>query len=264
MSDVTMPETAEIGASAGADPGADNSVDPAEIDRFAAIAAEWWDPEGKFRPLHRLNPVRLEFIRDRLAARFGRDPLAQGCLDGLDIVDVGCGGGLVCEPLTRLGAKMTGIDATEKTVSVAQAHAAQSGLAIDYRLATAEQLVAAGETFDAVLALEVVEHVTDPVSFLATCCQLTRPGGALVLSTLNRTPKAFAFGIVGAEYVMRWLPRGTHQWRKFVRPSELSRGLTHGGARIEELTGVSYDPLTDGWRLSKDLAVNYMAFATRD
>ena len=240
------------------------SIDPDEIGRFAAMAAEWWDPDGKFRPLHKLNPVRLAFIRDHLAAHFGRDPLAQGCLDGLRILDVGCGGGLLCEPLTRLGASMTGIDATEQAVSIATVHAEEAGLDIDYRFAAAEDLVRAGEVFDAVLCLEVVEHVTDPDAFLETCCALAKPGGAAVLSTINRTPKAFALGIVGAEYILRWLPRGTHQWRKFVRPSELARGLRRGGARVADLKGVVYDVLTDDWRLARDLSVNYIVFAVKE
>lgn len=239
------------------------SVDEAEIGRFAAIADSWWDPDGKFRPLHKLNPVRVEFVRDRLAGHFGRDPLARGCLDGLRVLDVGCGGGLLCEPLARLGATVTGIDATEQSIDVARAHAEQSGLDIDYRHETVEDLVAAAERFDAVVCLEVVEHVTAPGPFVADCCTLVRPGGALALSTLNRTAKAFAFGIVGAEYVLRWLPRGTHQWRKFLRPSELARFLRQGGARVEEIAGVSYDVLIDSWRLGRDLSVNYMVFASK-
>lgn len=237
------------------------SVDPEEIARFEAIADEWWDPNGKFRPLHKLNPVRLQYVRDRLCEHLGREPISPGCLKGLKVIDVGCGGGLLAEPLTRMGATVTGIDATDKTVEIARAHAAQSGLAIDYQTVTVEQMAAAGERFDAVISLEVVEHVTDPSAFVQALCQITRPGGALVLSTINRTPKAFAFGIVGAEYIMRWLPRGTHQWRKFVRPSELSRGLRQGGARVTDLSGMSYDMLTDEWRLGRDLTVNYLAFA---
>lgn len=260
---VTTSETDQARRSAG-----ESSIDDSEIARFAAIADSWWDPDGKFRPLHKLNPVRVEFVRDRLAAHFGRDPLAKGglakgCLEGLRILDVGCGGGLLCEPLARLGATVVGIDATEQSIDIARAHAEQSGLDIDYRHGAVEELVAAGEPFDAVLCLEVVEHVAEPGPFVADCCALARPGGALVLSTLNRTAKAFAFGIVGAEYVLRWLPRGTHQWRKFLRPSELSRFLRQGGGHVEEISGVSYDVLTDSWRLGRDLSVNYMVFATK-
>jgi len=238
-------------------------VDPAELARFAAMAEAWWDPAGKFKPLHRFNPVRLGFIRDRLAARLGRDPLSPRPLDGLRLLDIGCGGGLIAEPMARLGATVTAIDAAARNVGVARHHAAESGLAIDYRCAAAEDLAAAGESFDAVLSLEVVEHVADLDGFLAACAQLTRPGGALIVATLNRTPQAFALAIVGAEYVLGWLPRGTHQWRKFVRPSELARGLRPHGVAIRELTGVSYSPLADRWSLGSDLGVNYMAYAER-
>ena len=245
------------------DPGRAGSVDPEEVARFAAMATEWWDPDGKFRPLHKMNPVRLGFVRDHIAAHFGRDPMTPGCLEGLRILDIGCGGGLLCEPLTRLGAAMTGIDATEKAVSIARVHAEEMGLEIDYRFVSSEDLVSRGETFDAVVCLEVVEHVVDPGSFLQTCCDLAKPGGALVFSTLNRTAKAFALGIVGAEYILRWLPRGTHQWRKFVRPSELARGLRAAGARVADVQGASYDILTDEWRLGRDVSVNYMVFAEK-
>ena len=240
------------------------SVDPAELARFAAIAEAWWDPAGKFKPLHRLNPVRLGFIRDRLAARLGRDPLSPRPLEGLRLLDIGCGGGLIAEPMARLGAEVTGIDAAQRNIAVARHHAEASGLAIDYRCATAEALAEAGEAFDAVLALEVVEHVADLDGFLAACARLTRPGGALIAATLNRTPQAFALAILGAEYLLGWLPRGTHHWRKFVRPSELARGLRSHGVAIRALTGISYNPLADRWRLSGDLAVNYMAYAERD
>lgn len=240
------------------------SVDPDEVARFAAMSEEWWDPDGKFRPLHNMNPVRLEFVRDRLAAHFGRDPLAPECLANLRLLDVGCGGGLICEPMTRLGASVTGIDAAPENVSMARIHAERMGLDIDYRHAAPEALAAAGESFDAVICLEVVEHVADVTAFLESCCRLVRPGGALALSTINRTMKAYAFAVVGAEYVLRWLPRGTHQWRKFVRPSELARGLREAGARLAELKGASYDPLADQWQLGRDLSVNYFAYAVRD
>lgn len=239
------------------------SVDKAEIARFAALAEEWWDTQGKFKPLHAINPVRIGFIRDHLAALAGRDALAPRPLDGLRILDVGCGGGLLCEPLARLGATVTGIDAGRETIEAARAHGADMGLEIDYRAVTAEALDQAGERYDAVLCLEVVEHVPDPASFIATLARLTRPGGAMVLATLNRTPKAYLFAIVGAEHVMRWLPRGTHQWRRFVRPSEMEAALGASGAGITVMQGVGYDVLQGEWRLVRDVAVNYIVFAVK-
>lgn len=240
------------------------TVDPDEIARFSALADEWWDPDGSFKPLHRLNPVRIGFIRDRLASRFGRDTRDRRPLDGLEILDVGCGGGLICEPLTRLGARVTGIDASDRNISTAQNHAERGGLDIAYRATTAEALLAEGARFDAVLSLEVVEHVADVAAFLDSCCRLTRPGGALVLATLNRTPKSFLFGIVGAEYVLGWLPRGTHRWNRFVRPSELAAGLRASGGGVTEIAGLSYDLLSGEWRLGSDVSVNYMVHATRE
>ena len=237
------------------------SVDAAEVARFAAMAAEWWDPDGKFRPLHKLNPARVRFIRDRACARFGRDPSAPRPLDGLRLIDIGCGGGLVCEPMARLGAAVTGLDAGAETIGIARTHAEAVGLEIDYRAETAEALVASGERFDVVLSLEVVEHVADVEGFVAACCTLAKPGGLIVMSTLNRTARAFATAIVGAEYVMRWLPRGTHDWRKFLRPSELSGSLTRAGARVEEVAGITYNPFFDEWRVSGDVSVNYMIAA---
>jgi 2-polyprenyl-6-hydroxyphenyl methylase/3-demethylubiquinone-9 3-methyltransferase len=246
-----------------ADAAAGPSVDPAEIARFAAMADEWWDPTGKFRPLHKFNPVRLGYIRDRLSAHFGRDPLAPRPLDGLRVLDIGCGGGLVCEPMARLGAAVTGIDASAKNIGIASNHAGRMGLAVDYRHTTAEALVAAGERFDVVLSLEVVEHVADPSRFLADCGTLVRPGGAMVVATLNRTPKAILLAIVGAEYVLGWLPRGTHEWRKFVRPGEVADALRGPGLAVADMTGVSFNPILDVWRLGRDLDVNYMVFAVK-
>ena len=242
----------------------DRSVDPDEVARFAALAANWWDPEGTFKPLHKLNPVRIGFIRDHLASHFARDPFTPKPLDGLSILDVGCGGGLVCEPLARLGAAVTGIDASAENTRLATAHAGEGRLDISYQNITAEGLLEHGSTFDAVLSLEVVEHVADVDGFLAACTGLAKPGGALIFATLNRTMKSFVLGIVGAEYIMRWLPRGTHRWDRFVRPSELGAGLRPAGARVTDVTGVAYDVLTDSWRLSRDVSVNYMAFAVRE
>ena len=240
------------------------SVDQSEVAKFSRIAAQWWDEEGEFKPLHKLNPLRLQFLRDRLCARFGRDAKSVRPFEGLRILDVGCGGGLVCEPLARLGAEIVGLDATEDSIGVARAHAAESGLAIDYRFETAEALAAAGEAFDAVLALEVVEHVTDPAAFVATCASMVRPGGAMALSTLNRSPKGFLLGVVAAEYVLRWLPRGTHDWKRFVKPSELAAMLRAADLRLADLQGLVYDPVRDDFRLdAKDLDVNYLAFAVR-
>lgn len=235
------------------------SVDPAEIAKFAAMADAWWDPQGKFRPLHRLNPARLTYIRDSCAARFNRDAKAPRPLAGLNVVDIGCGGGLICEPLARLGATVTGIDAGTETIAIARSHAAESDLAIDYREATAEMLAEAGERFDVVLSMEVVEHVGDPAAFMAACSQLVAPGGLLIVATLNRTAKSFAFAIVGAEYVLRWLPRGTHDWRRFLRPSELAAMVRGQGLTLNNAMGIVYSPLGDSWRLStSDLDVNYM------
>jgi 2-polyprenyl-6-hydroxyphenyl methylase/3-demethylubiquinone-9 3-methyltransferase len=240
------------------------TADPEEVARFAAMAEEWWDPAGKFRPIHKLNPVRVGFIRDRVAAHFDRDAADLRVLKGLSIVDIGCGGGVLAEPLARLGADVVGIDAAERSVEIARLHAANAGLDIDYRHSTPEDLAAAGERFDVVLSMEVVEHVADVGAFVAACGALAKPGGLAILATLNRTPKSWLFAIVGAEYVLRWLPVGTHEWRKFVRPSELAGALRHAGLQVRESTGVTYDPLRDAWRLApRDLDVNYMMLAER-
>jgi len=240
-----------------------STVDPAEIARFAAMAANWWDPHGECRPLHRLNPTRLGFIRDRLAGHFARDVGVRSPFAGLSLLDIGCGGGLVSEPMARLGFAVSGVDAAAENIAVAGSHAAAQGLAIDYRHDTAEALVAEGAQFDVVLALEVVEHVAEPAAFLASIGQLVRPGGAVVLSTLNRTAKAYALGIVGAEYLLRWVPRGTHSSAKFVKPSELAAGARRAGLEVRELAGMQYDPFRDSWSLGRDLDVNYLMFATR-
>jgi 2-polyprenyl-6-hydroxyphenyl methylase/3-demethylubiquinone-9 3-methyltransferase len=240
------------------------SIDRDEVAKFAALAGGWWDPEGDFRPLHRLNPTRLAFIRDHACAHFERDAEAARPLAGLTVLDIGCGGGLLSEPLARLGAEVTGIDAGTAAVEAALWHADQSGLAIDYRCATAEDLAAAGRRFDLVANMEVVEHVADVDGFVAASCQLVKPGGAMAMATLNRTPKAFLLAVVGAEYLLGWLPRGTHDWRRFLKPSELVRRLRENGLTVSELTGVAYNPLDDRWRRSRDLDVNYMLFAIRD
>ena len=257
-----MAEPEESTAEDRAQPRA-STADPQEIEKFSALAEDWWNPDGQFAPLHRLNPVRLTYVRDRLAAQFGRAPLRPRPLEGLSLLDIGCGGGLLCEPLARLGAKVTGLDASATSVEVARRHAELSGLEIAYRHGTAEDLAAGGERFDAVISLEVVEHVADLTAFLGAAVALARPGGALVLATLNRTPKSYLFAIVGAEYLLRWLPRGTHDWRRFVRPSELAAGLRAQGAAVSDMIGVAYNPLSDDWRLSRDLDVNYMLSAIR-
>ena len=236
-----------------------NSRDPAELEKFRRMATEWWDPEGKFKPLHRFNPVRLEYIRDKACTHFNRSSDHIRPLERLRLLDVGCGGGLLCEPMARLGAQVTGIDALEQNIEIASLHAGEVDLAIDYRATTAEELRARGETFDIVLSMEVVEHVADPFAFLESVGNLVAPGGLAFAATLNRTPKAFALAIVGGEYIMRWLPRGTHNWRKFVKPSEMVEGLSAGGVEMQELTGVVFNPLNGSWSTNdRDLDVNYM------
>lgn len=241
------------------------TVDPAEVEKFSALAADWWDADGRSRALHRLNPTRIAFIRDRACARFARDPLADRPLTGLRILDVGCGGGLVTEPLARLGAAVTGLDATPAAIAVAREHAAAQELVIDYRQATAADLVDEGHSYDLVLALEIVEHVAEPPAFLGDCARLVRPGGGLVLSTFNRTGKAFLLGIVAAEHLLRWVPRGTHDWRRFLKPSEVAAGLRPHGLAVRDVEGVVYNPLTGSWHLSRrDLDVSYLLWAEKD
>jgi 2-polyprenyl-6-hydroxyphenyl methylase/3-demethylubiquinone-9 3-methyltransferase len=243
---------------------ASTTVAPDEVAKFSAIADEWWDPAGKFQQLHNLNPERIRFIRDRLAARFGRDIKAKRPFHGLTLLDIGCGGGLIAEPMARLGFTVTGIDAAAENIAVARVHAERMGLAIDYRAASPEELAARGRTFDVVLALEVVEHVADVNAFLAAAAALVAPGGALIAATINRTLKAFALAKVGAEYILRWLPAGTHDWSKFVRPSELAHGLRAGGLQVNAVSGLGYDVLGDAWKLNDDLDVNYLMLAYRD
>ncbi|GAB4227587.1 MAG: bifunctional 3-demethylubiquinone 3-O-methyltransferase/2-octaprenyl-6-hydroxy phenol methylase [Methyloligellaceae bacterium] len=241
----------------------DPTLDSSEVARFAALAEEWWDPKGKFAPLHAMNPARLTFIRDAICAHAARDPKASRSLAGLSIADIGCGGGLLCEPLARLGASVTGLDPAEETIAAARLHAASQGLEIDYRAERAEALVDSGERFDVVLAIEVVEHVPEVASFVALVSKLMRPGGLLILSTLNRTLKSYLLAIVGAEYILRWLPPGTHQWERFVTPAELSRALTACGLEELERKGVIFDPLQGQWRLASDTDVNYFMTARR-
>jgi len=239
------------------------TIDTGEVERFSALAAEWWNPNGKFRPLHKFNPVRLAYIRDRVAERFGRDPHQAKPFDGLRILDIGCGGGLLCEPLARLGAEMVGADASATNIEVAKLHAAESGVEIDYRATTAEDLADAGERFDVILNMEVVEHVSDVPLYIARCAEMVKPDGIMFVATINRTLKALGLAIVGAEYVLRWLPRGTHQFSKLVRPEELEKALTEAGLSVIDRTGVVYSPLADRWQRSKDMDVNYMVLAER-
>jgi 2-polyprenyl-6-hydroxyphenyl methylase / 3-demethylubiquinone-9 3-methyltransferase len=240
------------------------SVDPAEIDKFRAMAADWWSPTGKFAPLHKFNPVRLTFIRDTTVSHFGLDGASRCPLEGLRLLDAGCGGGLVTEPMARLGAHAVGVDAGDSNIKAAMVHAEAARIDVDYRVGTVEGLIAANEQpFDIVLALEVVEHVSDPAQFLADCAKLLAPGGLMMMATLNRTAKAFALAIVGAEHVLRWLPAGTHEWSKFVTPEEAHAALAGAGLKVEPPVGVSFSPLSGRWTLGNDTAVNYMMVAKK-
>jgi 2-polyprenyl-6-hydroxyphenyl methylase/3-demethylubiquinone-9 3-methyltransferase len=241
----------------------DATVDEREVERFSRLAAQWWDPHGKMAVLHKFNPVRLAYIRDAACARFGRDAKRATCLDGLRILDIGCGAGILCEPLARLGAAVVGADPSADNIEAAKRHAAERTLAIDYRATTVQALAEAAERFDVVLAMEVVEHVADVALFVRRCAEMVKPGGLMITATLNRTLKSFALAIVGAEYVLRWLPRGTHSWDKFVTPNELEIALERAGLRVSRETGVIYHPLADRWQLSSDMDVNYMVTAEK-
>jgi 2-polyprenyl-6-hydroxyphenyl methylase/3-demethylubiquinone-9 3-methyltransferase len=248
-----MPRTIEAHASA-------TTASDEEVARFQAIADAWWDSTGSFKPLHQINRPRLEALAEHLAAHFGRDRTADRPFDGLTLLDIGCGGGLLCEPMARLGFKVTGIDAGQRNIEVAKHHALQMGIEIDYRTATPEQI---DGQFDVVLSMEVIEHVPDPQAFLTACADRLKQGGAFCGATLNRTAKSFALAIVGAEYVLRWLPRGTHDWKKFVRPSEFAAMLRNAGITMKLLEGLSYDPWRDLWNRVKSVEVNYFLYGVK-
>jgi 2-polyprenyl-6-hydroxyphenyl methylase/3-demethylubiquinone-9 3-methyltransferase len=238
-----------------------STIDPGEVAQFSRLSGQWWDPRGPMAALHKFNPVRLGYIRDRAAAHFHHDAKRLDSLAGLRILDIGCGGGILSEPLARLGADVVGADPSERNIAVARDHAGRAGLPIDYRCTTAEALSAAGERFDVVLAMEVVEHVTDVGLFVALAAAMVKPGGLLFVATLNRTAKSFALAIVGAEYILRWLPRGTHRWDKFVTPNELDIAFAQAGLQLVDQTGVVYNLFADRWQLATDMDVNYMMVA---
>ena len=244
-------------------PASRTTIDQDEVERFSALAAEWWNPRGKMAPLHKFNPVRIGYVRDQAALRFDRDAKRLDSMKGLRMLDIGCGGGLLSEPLARLGASMVGVDPSDTNIAAAHEHAAQSELAIDYRCTTAEELADAGESFDVVLAMEVVEHVADVPLFVQSCAAMVKPDGLMIAATLNRTLKSFALAIVGAEYILRWLPVGSHRWDKFVTPNELEIAMEQGGLRVTGSQGVIYNILADRWQLSGDMDVNYMLSAER-
>jgi 2-polyprenyl-6-hydroxyphenyl methylase / 3-demethylubiquinone-9 3-methyltransferase len=239
------------------------TINDDEIAKFSAMAEEWWNPNGKFRPLHKFNPVRLGYIREQVLRHFGRDRAPMRPFEGLRVLDIGCGGGLLCEPMARLGSTVVGADAAERNIRIAELHAEQSGLEIDYRTTTAEALATAGEKFDVVLNMEVVEHVDNVPLYMKSCADLVAPGGLLFTATINRTFRALALAKIGAEYVLGWLPKGTHDWNKFLSPEEIVALVSRNGLTIEDKTGVVYNPLADEWRQSRDMAVNYMVLAAK-
>jgi 2-polyprenyl-6-hydroxyphenyl methylase/3-demethylubiquinone-9 3-methyltransferase len=242
---------------------ANTTINADEVDKFSRLADEWWDPKGQFKALHRLNPARLGYIRDQALAHFGRDGGVRRPLEGLSVLDIGCGGGLLSEPLARLGATVTGIDAAGRNVAVARLHAEQAGVAVDYQEITAEALLEGGSRFDIVLAMEVIEHVENVPLFMKSCAGLVAPGGLLFIATINRTLRALALAIYGAEYVLRWIPRGTHQYEKFLTPEEVRALATRNGLRVVDQTGVVFHPMADEWRLSPDMGINYMVLAEK-
>ncbi|GGE13169.1 ubiquinone biosynthesis O-methyltransferase [Aureimonas endophytica] len=239
------------------------TIDQGEIDRFSRLAAEWWNPKGKFKPLHKFNPVRLAYIREQVGMNFGRDLTGLTPFEGLSFLDIGCGGGLISEPMARLGAEVVGADASATNIEVARLHASENGVSVDYRATTAEAIAAGGERFDVVLALEIVEHVADVDLFLSACAGMVKPGGLLLVATINRTLKAYGLAIFAAETILGWLPRGTHRYDKLVRPEEIRRPVEAAGLAVLEEVGVVYHPLADEWRRSRDIDVNYMSLARR-
>jgi 2-polyprenyl-6-hydroxyphenyl methylase / 3-demethylubiquinone-9 3-methyltransferase len=239
------------------------TIDPAEVEKFSKLAAEWWNPKGKFGVLHKFNPVRLQMIKEQVCARFARDPYDPQPFKGLRFLDIGCGGGLLTEPMARLGADIVGVDPSDKNIKTATVHAEEQGLAIAYRQGVAEDLERQGETFDVILNMEVVEHVANPQEFIACCMRMLRPRGLMFVATLNRTLKSFGLAIVGAEYILGWLPKGTHQWEKFIKPSELKTWLDAGAMDVKAESGVVFHPLANEWRKSRDMDVNYMLVAQK-
>lgn len=239
------------------------TINDAEVAKFTAMAEEWWDPKGKFKPIHKFNPVRLSYIREALLRHFNKDGAVIRPFEGLRILDVGCGGGLLSEPLAKLGATVTGIDAAERNIRIATLHAEQSGVTVNYRATTSEALAAAGEQFDLVLNMEVVEHVDNVPLYMKSCADLVAPGGLMLTATLNRTARALAFAVFGAEYVLGWLPKGTHDWKKFLTPDEVKALITRNGLVVTDQTGIVYHPLADEWRTSRDMAINYMVLAQK-
>jgi 2-polyprenyl-6-hydroxyphenyl methylase/3-demethylubiquinone-9 3-methyltransferase len=263
MTDARQAEAKQADARQADRPSTGSTLDAAEVEKFSRLSKEWWNPRGKMGVLHKFNPVRLSYIREQVARHFGRDPRAVDCLKGLRLLDIGCGGGLLSEPLARQGASVVGADPARTNIEVCKLHMAESGIAVDYRCTTAEDLADAGERFDVVLAMEVVEHVADVGLFVARCAEMVKPGGLMFAATINRTAKSFALAIVGAEYVLRWLPRGTHEWSKFVTPAELEAALARGGMDVIDTQGVFYNLFADAWQLSRDTDVNYMLVASK-
>ncbi|WP_375612082.1 MULTISPECIES: bifunctional 2-polyprenyl-6-hydroxyphenol methylase/3-demethylubiquinol 3-O-methyltransferase UbiG [unclassified Bartonella] len=239
------------------------TIDQSEIDHFSRIATEWWNPQGKFRPLHQFNPTRLAYIREKICLEFNRDPSSLTPFHNLKILDIGCGGGLLSEPMARLGAIVVGVDASQTNIEVAKTHAAQNDLSIDYRTTTAEVLANEGEKFDIILNMEVVEHVADVNLFIEATAKMLKPQGVMFVSTLNRTWKAWGLAIVGAEYILRWLPKGTHDYKKFLKPLELKNFLSKNALTVVDEIGITYNPLNDSWNRSKDMGVNYLLLAKR-